>query len=163
MHSCCKSITWTVMIKISSVSRLRKLWELRKRRSDYCSALTQIPVTVGIVWAFLAVSVTSHAIGKFREELFKYRYRYIEKVTGNYVLLITINASLFIMFVKEERYIPKIAGPQKLRLGKSIFQGETLMALKFCLSSLFIVADLCFCLLYSFVMSFLSLIRTSRI
>ena len=26
------------------------------------------------------------------------------------------------MFVKEERYIPKIEGPQKLRLGKSIFQ-----------------------------------------
>ena len=133
------------------------------RGSDYYSALTQIPVTVGIVRAFLAVSVTSHAIGKFREELFKYRYRYIEKVTGNNVLLITINASLFIMFVKEERYIPKIAGPQKLRLGKSIFQGETLMALKFCLSSLFIAADLCFCLLYSFVMSFLLLIRTSRI
>ena len=85
--------------------------------------------------------MTSHAIGKFREELFKYRYRDIEKVTGNYVLLITINASLFIMFVKEERYIPKIAGPQKLRLGKLIFEGETLMALKFCLSSLFIVAD----------------------
>ena len=66
--------------------------------------------------------MTSHAISTFREELFKYRYRYIKKFTGNYVLLITINASLFIMFVKEERYIPKIEGPQKLRLGKSTFQ-----------------------------------------
>ena len=112
-----------------------------------------------------------HEIFSFGKKRSKIRVRIIHRRalytgkygTGNYVLFITINASLFIMFVKEERYIPKIAGPQKLRLGKSIFQGETLMALKFCLSSLFIVADLCFCLLNSFVMSFLLLIRTSRI
>ena len=33
MHSCCKSITWTLMIKISSLSRLKKLWEVRKRKN----------------------------------------------------------------------------------------------------------------------------------
>ena len=48
-------------------------------------------------------NVTNHAISKFREELIKYRSRYIEKVTGNGVLLIAINACLFVMFVEEER------------------------------------------------------------
>ena len=113
MHSCCKSTTWTLMIKISSVSSLKKLWELRKkekpkpltvsfhlsqsnsyRGSGYDSALSRIPATNGIVWACLAVRVTSHAVSKLREELFKYRYRYIERVTGNDVLLITISASI---------------------------------------------------------------------
>ena len=65
-------------------------------------------------------NVTNHTISKFREELIKDRSRYIEKVTGNGVLLIAINACLFVMFVEEERYIPKIASPQKLRLGKSL-------------------------------------------
>ena len=46
------------------------------------------------------------------------------------------------MFLKEKRYIPEIAGPQKLRLGKSIFQAQTLIGLKLWLSSLFIVAVL---------------------
>ena len=115
MHSCCKSTTWTLMIKISSVSSLKKLWELRKkekpkpltvsfhlsqsnshRGSDYGSALSRIPAINGIVCACLAVRVTSHAVSKLREELFKYRYRYryIERVTGNDVLLITISASI---------------------------------------------------------------------
>ena len=49
-----------------------------------------------------------------------------------------------IMFLKEERYIPEIAGPQKLRLGKSIFQAQTLIGLKLWSSSLFIVAVLFF-------------------
>ena len=34
------------------------------------------------------------------------------------------------MFVEEERYIPKIASPQKLRLGKSLLQAQTLIGLK---------------------------------
>ena len=48
------------------------------------------------------------------------------------------------MFLKEERYIPEIAGPQKLRLGKSIFQAQILIGLKLWSSSLFIVAVLFF-------------------
>ena len=114
MHSCCKSITWTFMIKISSVSSLKKLWELRKkekpkpltvsfhlsqsnshRGSGYGSTLSRIPATDGSVWACLTVIVTSHAVSKFREELFMYRYRYIERVTGNDVLLSIISANMF--------------------------------------------------------------------
>ena len=64
------------------------------RGSDYGSALSRIHATNGIVWACLAVRVTSHAVSKLREQLFKYRYRYIERVTGNDVLLITISASI---------------------------------------------------------------------
>ena len=133
------------MIKISSVSRLKKSFENCEkenskpltvsfhlsqsnshRRSDYCSALSRIAATDAIVLSS-SQSVTYHAISKFREELLKSRYRYIEKVTGNYILLITI---FFIMFVREERYIPKIASPQKLRLSKSLFQAQTLIGLK---------------------------------
>ena len=85
-------------------------------------------------------NVTNHAISKFREELIKDRSRYIEKVTGNGVLLIAINACLFVMFVEDERYIPKIASPQKLRLGKSLLQAQTLIGLKRWLYFFFIVA-----------------------
>ena len=59
-------------------------------------------------------------------------------------MLIAIDACLFIMFVKEEQCIPEIASPQKERLGKSIFQAQTLTGLTIWMSSLFVVADLFF-------------------
>ena len=106
-------------------------------------------------------NVTNHAISKFREELIKDRSRYIEKVTGNGVLLIAINACLFVMFVEEERYIPKVASPQKLRLGKSLLQAQTLIGLKRWLYFSLLLLPF-FRLLYSFAVSFLLLIRISR-
>ena len=105
--------------------------------------------------------MTNHAISKFREELIKDRSRYIEKVTGNGVLLIAINACLFMMFVEEERYILKIASPQKLRLGKSLLEAQTLTGLKRWLYFSFLLLPF-FRLLYSFAVSFLLLIRISR-
>ena len=66
--------------------------------------------------------MNNHAISKFREELIKDRSKYIEKVTGNGVLLIAINACLFITFVEEEQYIPEIASPQKGGLANRYFK-----------------------------------------
>ena len=182
MHSCCKSTTWTLMIKISSVSSLKKLWELRKkekpkpltvsfhlsqsnshRGSDYGSALSRIPATNGIVWACLAVRVTSHAVSKLREELFKYRYRYIERVTGNDVLLITISASIIDNVSQREAIYSRNRRSSKIEVRQidisspNSHRAQTLVVL-----SLYRCC-LVFCLLYSFVVSFFLLVRTSRI
>ena len=67
-------------------------------------------------------NMTNHPISKFREELINDRSRYIEKVMGNGVLLIAINACLFITFVEEEQYIPEIASPQKGGLANRYFK-----------------------------------------
>ena len=80
--------------------------------------------------------MTNHAISKFREELINDRSRYIEKVTGNGVLLIAINACLFYNVCRR--------GAIYSRNRKSIFQAQTLIGLRLWMSSLFIVADLFF-------------------
>lgn len=92
-------------------------------------------------------SVTNHAKSKFWEELIKCTYRYIEKVTGNDVLLITINASFFCVC---DRGATNPKYRESSKIDKSTFQTQTLIGLKLWLSSLSIVADLFFCLLYSF-------------
>ena len=173
MHSCCKSTTWTLMIKISSVSSLKKLWELRKkekpkpltvsfhlsqsnshRGSGYGSALSRIPATDGSVWACLTVIVTSHAVSKFREELFKYRYRYIERVTGNDVLLGIISASIFYNNSQRGATYSRNRRSSKTEVRQidisspNSYRAQTLVVL-----SLYRCC-LVFCLLNSFVMSF---------
>ena len=183
MHSCCKSTTWTLMIKISSVSSLKKLWELRKkekpepltvsfhlsqsnshRGSDYGSALSRIPATNGIVCACLAVRVTSHEVSKLREELFKYRYRYIERVTGNDVLLSIISASIFDNVSQRGAIYSRNRRSSKTEVRQidisspNSYRAQTLVVL-----SLYRCC-LVFCLLNSFVMPFFFLlIRTSGI
>ena len=88
--------------------------------------------------------MNNHAISKFREELIKDRSKYIEKVTGNGVLLIAINACLFYNVCRRGATYFRNRKASKRRFGKSIFQAQTLIGLRLWMSSLFIVADLCF-------------------
>ena len=121
------------------------------RGSDYGSALSRIPATNGIVWACLAVRVTSHAVSKLREELFKYRYRYIERVTGNDVLLITISASIIDNVSQREAIYSRNRRSSKIEVRQidisspNSYRAQTLVVL-----SLYRCC-LVFCLLYSFV------------
>ena len=95
--------------------------------------------------------MTSHAVSKLREELFKYRYRYIERVTGNDVLLITISASIIDNVSQREaiysrnRRFSKIEVRQIDISSPNSYRAQTLVVL-----SLYRCC-LVFCLLYSFV------------
>ena len=66
-----------------------------RRGSDYDGALLRIPATDAIVWACLAFKTWLMRISKFREEVIKNRSWYIEKVTGNGVLLIAYRCLSF--------------------------------------------------------------------
>ena len=88
--------------------------------------------------------MTNHTISKFREELINDRSRYIEKVTGNGVLLIAINACLFYNVCRRGAIYFRNRKSSKRRFGESIFQAQTLIGLRLWMFSLFIVADLFF-------------------
>ena len=108
--------------------------------------------------------MTSHAVSKLREELFKYRYRYIDRVTGNDVLLITISASIIDNVSQREAIYSRNRRSSKIEVRQIDISSpnscgaQTLVVLSLYRCCLFFV-----CLLYSFVVSFFLLVRTSRI
>ena len=125
------------------------------RRSDYCSALSRIAATDASVLSS-SQSVTYHAISKFREELLKSRYRYIEKVTGNHFLLLKINVSLFYNVCQRGAIYPKNRKSSEIEVKQIVISSPNSNRTQTLVVFFFIVADLFFRLLYIFIRSIIS-------
>ena len=91
--------------------------------------------------------MTSHAVSKLREELFKYRYRYIERVTGNDVLLITISASIIDNVSQREAIYSRNRRSSKIEVRQIDISSPNSYRAQTSLYRCCLV----FCLLYSFV------------